>query len=134
MEILLAITYMEQYEQKLRKIRQKFYFLNYFCNIKRIQKSSINRTPQVSSEEKNYSTRLLTAQPTAGLAWSGVISCWQPAASIRAAPGNDSPDTVSLYLLIPAKVENHWNLGHQLSSVQSLSHVRLFTTTWNAAR
>ena len=78
---------MEQYEQKLRKIRQKFYFLNYFCNIMKIQKKNINRTPPVSSgKEKNYSTQQLRAQPAAGLVWSGVISRWEPAASIRAEP------------------------------------------------
>ena len=77
---------MEQYEQKSRKIRQKFYFLNYFCNIMRIQKNSINRTPPVSSgKDKNYSIRQLRAQPATGLVWSGVISRWGPAASIRAA-------------------------------------------------
>ena len=87
---------MEQYEQKSRKIRQKFYFLNYFCNIMRIQKNSINRTPPVSSgKDKNYSIRQLRAQPATGLVWSGVISRWGPAASIRAAFVRDSPDTDS---------------------------------------
>ena len=67
---------MEQYEQKSRKIRQKFYFLNYFCNIMRIQKTSINRTPPVSSgKDKNYSIRQLRAQPATGLVWSGVWTC-----------------------------------------------------------